>query len=115
VPYSDYDIECIQKAKGLIDANLDTHFNLEFIATKVALGKTKLTRGFRKCYGMGLYSYLRQQRMIKAAELLAETSKTIKQVTSATGFKYSSNFTKTFTVYHGITPGEYRRLFTTNK
>ena len=109
--YSDYDIECIEKAKELIDANLDTHFNLEFIAIKVALGKTKLTRGFRKYYGMGLYSYLRKQRMILAAELLAETGKTIKQVASAAGFKYPSNFTKTFTAYHGVTPGKYRRLF----
>ena len=111
MPYSDYDIECIEKARELIDANLATHFNLEFIAIKVALGKTKLTRGFRKYYGMGLYSYLRKQRMTKAAELLAGTRKTIKQIASVTGFKYPSNFTKAFTVFHGVTPGKYRHLF----
>lgn len=111
MPFSDYDIECIEKAKVFIDANLGTHFNLEFIAMKVALGKTKLTRDFRKYYGIGLYQYLKKQRMIKAAELLAQTRKPIKEVASITGFKYSSNFTKAFSSYHGLTPAMYRDLF----
>ena len=108
---TDYDIECINKAKELIDANLGTHFTIEFIAVKATIGKTKLTIGFRQYYGMGLYSYLRKQRMIKAAELMAETRRTIKQIAGDTGFKYASNFTKAFAAYHGLTPGKYRELF----
>jgi AraC-like DNA-binding protein len=43
--------------------------------------------------------------MIKAAALPAETRKNIKEVASSTGFTYSSSFTKAFTVYYGVTPG----------
>ena len=109
--FTDYDIECIEKAKQLIDADLGTHLSIEFIAGKVGLGKTKLTAGFRYHYSMGLYSYLRKQRMIKAAELLAYTRRTIKQISWDTGFKYPSNFTKAFAGFHGVTPGKYRALF----
>jgi AraC-like DNA-binding protein len=46
--------------------------------------------------------------MIKAAELLVETNKTIKEIARATGYKYRSNFISAFTGYHGLPPSKYR-------
>lgn len=109
--FTDYDIDCIKNAKLIIDANLERHYRIEFLAAKVHIGTTKLKSGFRKYYSLGLFSYLRKQRMIKAAELIVETNKTIKQVATLTGFKYSSNFTKAFVSHHGLTPAKYREYF----
>jgi AraC-like DNA-binding protein len=111
VQFSDYDIGCIQKAKDIIVADLSIHQNIELIATKVGFGKTKLKMGFKLYCGMGLYSFLKRQRMIKAAELLIGTDKTIKQIAKSVGFRHASNFAKSFGSYYGITPGKYRKEF----
>ena len=109
--FTDYDIECIKNAKQIIDAHLEKHYSIDSLAVKVNIGTTKLKSGFRKYYHLGLFTYLRKQRMIKAAELIVETDKTIKQIARLTGFKYSSNFTKAFVSHHGLTPARYRDYF----
>jgi AraC-like DNA-binding protein len=111
VQLTDYDIECIQKAKDIIVADLSIHHKIELIARMVNLGTSKLKISFKLYYGLGLYTFLKRQRMIKAAELLIGTDKTIKQITKSIGFKHTSNFTKAFGSYHGITPGKYRKYF----
>ena len=109
--FSDYDIECIKKAKAIIDADISRHYTIEFIAGKTRMGETKLKKGFKQYYKLGLFTYLRKQRMIKAAELIVETNKTIKQIAKTSGFNHSSNFITAFTSYHGLTPTKYRSYF----
>lgn len=111
--FSDYDIECFEKAKSVIDADISRHYSIEFIAEKIGIGKTKLKIGFKKYFRMGLFTYLREQRMIKAAEHLVHSNKTIKEISKATGYKYYSNFITAFTTYHGMPPSKYRNLFST--
>ena len=109
--FSEYDIVCIKKAKAIIDADTSRHYTIEFIAGKTSIGKTKLKKGFKQYYNLGLFTYLRKQRMIKAAELIVETNKTIKEIARRTGFKHSSNFITAFASYHGLTPARYRAYF----
>ncbi|HSV10120.1 MAG TPA: helix-turn-helix transcriptional regulator [Hanamia sp.] len=113
MPFTDYDIESFKKAKSIIDADTTVHYSIESIAGKIGIGKTKLKIGFKEYFRMGLFAYLREQRMIKAAELLVETNKTIKEIARATGYKYRSNFISAFTGYHGLPPSKYRNLFST--
>jgi AraC-like DNA-binding protein len=111
VQFTNYDIECFEKAKSMIDGDTSRHYSIEFIAETIGIGKTKLKIGFKEYFKMGLFTYLREQRMIKAAELLIHSNKTIKQIAKATGFKYYSNFILAFTNYHGLPPSKYRRVF----
>jgi AraC family transcriptional regulator, transcriptional activator of the genes for pyochelin and ferripyochelin receptors len=113
VPFTDYDIECFKKAKSIIDADTTVHYSIESIAGKIGIGKTKLKIGFKEYFQMGLFSYLREQRMIKAAELLVHSDKTIKDIAKATGYKFYSNFIAAFSKYHGLPPSKYRNLFST--
>jgi AraC family transcriptional regulator, transcriptional activator of the genes for pyochelin and ferripyochelin receptors len=114
VSFTEYDIECFKKAKSMIDNDTSMHYSIEFIAEKIGIGKTKLKIGFKEYFKMGLFTYLREQRMIKAAELLVHSHKTIKEIAKATGFKYYSNFITAFTTYHGLPPSKYQNLFSTN-
>jgi AraC family transcriptional activator of pyochelin receptor len=110
MPLSEYDIECVKKAKALIDADLSVHYSIAHIASVAGIGATKLKKGFKESYGSSLYAYLREQRMIQAAALLAETGKTLKQVAKTTGFHYTNNFSIAFTKYHKVSPAAYRLL-----
>jgi AraC-like DNA-binding protein len=115
VSFIDYDIECIKKAKSIIDADTSVHYSIEVLAEKIGIGKTKLKTGFKEHFKMGLFTYLREKRMLKAAELLIHSNKTIKEISKATGYKYYSNFLSAFTAYHGLPPSKYRNLFWQNK
>lgn len=98
----------------MIDADTSVHYSIELIAEKIGIGKTKLKIGFKEYFKMGLFTYLREKRMLKAAELLINSNKTIKEISKATGFKYYSNFLSAFTAYHGLPPSKYRNLFQQN-
>lgn len=106
---TDYDIECINLAKQIIDSDLRNHHTIVNLAEKVNMGKTKLKVVFKQYYGMGIFKYLKIQRMEKAAELLIETNFTLKKISAQTGFKFTNNFNKAFRNYHGITPGKFRK------
>jgi len=111
VQFTDYDIECIKRAKSIIDADISRHINIATIAQKSGIGETKLKRGFKEYYGSSPFTYLREQRMIKAGQLILETNKTIKQIAKATGFTYSNNFTTAFSSYYHVSPRRYRHLY----
>lgn len=112
--FTDYDIECFKKAKFIIDADTSVHYSIEILSEKIGIGKTKLKIGFKKYFKMGLFTYLREQRMLKASELLMYSNKTIKEISKATGYKYYSNFLLAFKAYHGLPPSKYRNLFQQN-
>lgn len=106
---SEYDTECLAQAKALIDADLSVHYSIAWLSRTTGIGATKLKAGFKARYGYTIFAYLRIQRMIKAAELLTESRKTIKQIARTTGFRYMNNFTRAFSVYYTISPAAYRK------
>lgn len=112
--FSKHDMECIAEAKARIDADISKHYTIVFIAEKTGIGKAKLKKGFKYVNGCGLYAYLSKQRMLKAAELLATTEKSLKEIARLTGFSYSSNFTSAFTARYKLTPTKYRQLHNKN-
>jgi AraC family transcriptional activator of pyochelin receptor len=106
---TDYDIECLNKAKVLIEADLSVHFTIATIAEKTGMGATRLKKLFKGYFGSPLFTYLHQQRMQRAKQLLEDTNNPIKAVAKKTGYHHSRNFITAFTRYHGITPGELRK------
>ena len=107
-----YDIECIENAKKIIDADISRHFTISEIAQQVSLGRTKLKETFKQHYGNGLYTYLKDIRMKKAMELISASQKPFKEIARDVGFKHYNNFITAFTKYHGSSPGQARKKYT---
>lgn len=103
---SPHDIECIYKAKQIIDQDSSVHFHISDLAQKVGVGSTKLKSGFKLMYGMGLYEYLKEERLQKAMLMLSGTDKTIKQISKAIGFKHTRNFITAVKKRFGNSPGK---------
>lgn len=108
---SEYDIECVNKAKAFIDADISWHITIAVLAHKSGIGETKLKKGFKQRFGSSVFNYLRIQRMVKAKLLLLETGKPIKQIAKETGFMHANNFTKSFKAYYRVSPNRYRKLY----
>lgn len=103
-----YDIECLNRAKGLIDKDLTRHYPIADIANQVGFSESKLKTGFKKLFGKGLYKYRFEQRMEKGKYLLENTEKTLKEISRLLGYKYKENFSTSFKKYFSKPPAEWR-------
>ena len=79
------------------------------LAHRVSTNQTRLGRAFQTHLGMSIFEYLREQRLVRAQELLATTDRQIQQIADAVGFKRPGDFTTAFRLRFGITPREYRK------
>lgn len=105
---SDYDIECINKAKDFIDANFKSHHPIAEIALYAGISQTRLKNGFKEIFGKGLYEYLHEGAMLKAESLLENTDKNVKEISHIIGYKYSNNFCVAFKKRFGKSPRKWR-------
>ena len=79
------------------------------LAGCVNLSATHFSRPFRRYFGSSPMHYVIQQRMARAASLLAETAAPIKQVAHAVGYDDPYYFSRLFKRTVGLAPGAYRK------
>lgn len=68
-----------------------------------------LNMAFRKCAGVTVYEYLREERMREARILLQQTDLAVQDIAPQVGFTDSANFATAFKERFGLTPREFRR------
>ncbi len=84
---------------------------LDAIAADVGLAPRSLARRFERELGMTWRAALRQLRVLRAIELLADGDQTVTQVAMNVGYSSLSAFEKAFRDLVGKTPSEYRAGF----
>lgn len=108
VRLSSYDMERLQKVRALIDTNVARHHSIREIALYAGMSTTKLKDGFKELYGMGLYHYLKKQRLEKGKYLIENTDKTLWEISRSLGYKHVCNFITAFKKEFGKSPGLWR-------
>lgn len=68
----------------------------------------QLNAAFKKCAGVTVYEYLREERMKEARSLLQKTQLAIQDISEQVGFKNSTNFATAFKERFGVSPREFR-------
>jgi AraC-like DNA-binding protein len=63
---------------------------------------------FKQATGMALGQVLTEKRLQRAAQLLARTNMSIKEIASAVGYEHSSSFTRAFEKRFDQAPRRYR-------
>ena len=106
---STYEVECLQKARSLLMANLESPPSLKELAHAVGLNQTKLKKGFKALFGQTVYGYFRTYRVELARQLLLEGEDSISEVASTVGYTNISHFSAAFKERHGVTPSRYRK------
>jgi AraC family transcriptional regulator, transcriptional activator of the genes for pyochelin and ferripyochelin receptors len=105
------DIDCIHQAREIIIQRLDDPPSLLELAREIGLNDCTLKRGFRQVFGTTVFGYLRQQRLIKAQQLLQETEMTIAQVSSHVGYSHGGHFASAFKREFGVSPKMFKNSF----
>lgn len=104
------------KRNGIIDTFFQLQYaqprGEEILAAQLGLSKRQLVRILYENYGQSFREKQTAARMDQAAVLLQESSRSIAEISSATGYTSETAFFKQFRNYYHMTPGQYRRSFT---
>ena len=98
----------IKQAAELIQGNLGEYNTIESLSEKVGLNQNKMQQGFRLLYQMSVNEFVRDVRLKKTRELLANPEYNITEIVEKVGLSSKSYLTKTFKDKYGITPSEFR-------
>ncbi len=90
-----------------INKHFQQDINLSFLADKIGVNSSYLSRKFKKDCGKGFIEYLNNVRIAEAKSLIADTDKQIKEIVPEVGFNNYNYFFKVFKDSQGMTPVEY--------
>lgn len=105
---SSLDTILFQSAWRQLLQQLDHLPDLAELASAVGTNTKRLNEAFRKCVGVTVFEYLREERMKEACNLLTDTELEIQAVAVALGFSSGANFATAFKDRFGLSPREFR-------
>lgn len=100
----------VQATMDYMCLHLAEETSLEGLAQVAGLSVSRLAHLFREYAGVTPLQFLEQQRLDRAAQLLALTSRSVQAIASETGFENPFYFSQRFKRYAGACPRDYRRL-----
>ena len=102
------DERLMQRVLKVINERLsDTSLTGEKVAEEVGLSRVHLYRKLKELTNQSPRNYIRNIRLIKAAELLSQKKMSIAEVAYSVGFSSPDNFSSLFKEMYGVSPKEY--------
>ena len=98
----------LQEIVALMEANLEEPIDLDELACFVDISRRQLERLFQKYLHCSPSRYYLKLRLIRARQLLKQTSMSIIEVASVCGFVSTPHFSKCYREYFGIPPRDER-------
>lgn len=94
--------------KEIVRAHIYSNVTIQELAQLTNLSVSSFKRQFKKIYDDSPASYLKSQRVKKAAELLLISQQRISDIAFDCGFSDLAHFSKTFKKAYGVSPSNYR-------
>lgn len=92
-----------------IEMHFDTDLDIEKEIRQAGLGRRTFYREWNKFFTDTPKKYLLELRFDKAQTLLANTSKSVAEISELCGFNNVAYFIHSFRKSHGMTPGDFRK------
>src|SRR5882762_3339133 len=99
----------IRQAIGLLRARPNKDLNMDELANRVGLSRSRFYDLFQLCTGFSPRAYLDMLCVETAISRLSSGDSKISEVSAELGFSAQSNFTRFFLNQVGVPPSEYRR------
>ena len=91
-----------------IDNGLHEPLRVADLAEIACLSPFHFSRMFKMSTGRTPHAYITQRRMLRACDLLSNSTMTIGEIARRTGYRTQAHFTGAFRAYAGCPPGQYR-------
>jgi AraC family transcriptional regulator, arabinose operon regulatory protein len=98
----------VSKVIALVSEDLNRGHTLASLAASVNLSTSRLRHLFKEETGSTFSEYMRLLRVRKAADLLATTFLSVKEIMCEAGLTNQSHFVRVFKKEYGLTPTSYR-------
>ncbi|MFD1956659.1 helix-turn-helix transcriptional regulator [Paenibacillus thailandensis] len=105
------DIEKLQKAKQVLESCMADPPSLLALAKMVGLNDFKLKKGFKACFGMTVFEYLRHVRLDHAMMLLRNEEANVTETAMRVGYSNVSAFSEQFIRKFGVKPSEIKKYY----
>ena len=102
------DVPLVNYAISYIADNIEKKITLEDISGALHVSKSYLCTEFGKAMGIGLFSYIQEQKIERAKQFLLLTDKPLVDISELLSFSSQSYFQKVFKQVTGMTPKEFR-------
>lgn len=89
-------------------AESDLHYTIRDLAAQFRLSPSHLQRLFKRQTGMCMGEWLNEQRLQRAARLLANSYLSVKEITHSVGYVHPSSFIRAFERRFAHAPKRYR-------
>ena len=99
----------IGKALELIHAQPELDWTVAQLAAAAAMSRSRFAKRFQALVGTSPILYLAQWRLLKARQLLADTTGSVQQVSELVGYQSEFAFAKAFKRQFGLSPGQFRK------
>lgn len=100
----------IYKIINYININLDSKISVDKIATVLGLSVSYISHAFKKEKNISIKSFIIEQKIERAKQLLSATDLTIEEISSKLKFSNYNYFCKVFKKETGVSPKYYRSL-----
>lgn len=108
--HNDENLKFLQKVVDIIHSELNNpEFSATFLADKMAISTSQLSRKLNQTTGFSTTSYILQVKLSKAKKMLHDSSVSLSEVADSCGFYDLSYFSRVFKKEFGITPSQYQK------
>ena len=115
VPSDNKKTQLVQFTKDYIDNHYKMDLSLEQVADAMHVSPKTLSQVFREQTEDSVIHYIQKVRISSACHLLAETVLPIEDIYTHVGFVSKTTFFRNFKQVKGITPSEYRTIYSSRK
>jgi len=98
----DSEREKIQKARSIIDQQINKQYTIRELSRKVAMNECYLKKGFKALTGKTIHEYHNDIRIARAKELLQQQGRSVSEVADMLGYSSISHFSTAFKKATGI-------------
>jgi AraC-like DNA-binding protein len=99
----------IKQIKKEVTEDIGSYASIEEIAQKYNISSRAFSDCFKEVYGKTYYSFVKEFRIKRAAELLCATDKSIGEIAITVGYQNASKFSRAFSDIIGVNPMNYRK------
>jgi AraC family transcriptional regulator len=98
----------LRKIEDYVRAHLAESISVEALAELVALSRFHFSRVFKHATGMSPLQFVTRERIVRAQQLVCETSRSLIEIALEVGYTSPSHFAQVFRRVVGVAPTDFR-------
>jgi AraC family transcriptional regulator len=102
-----------RRASEILHENMHGRIRLSDVARECGLSVSHFARSFKTSFGISTHQWLLQHRIEHAKQMMTQTTMSLIDIAVQSGFNDQAAFTRTFHQLVGVSPGRWRRHYTT--